>query len=164
MGELLPMGTDNAIPTAHLPKGITGYAVHMSALDAQDQLYEIRRNRLRLLRAEFATIAALAKAIDEPASYVSRMLQKVKKGRKNISEEKARKIEGLLGKDTYWLDHADALSPLVARIDTRSGWPFKFPRRIWDGLSGAEKRKAEENLLVYVMGLESQRKGKKDTG
>ena len=57
-----------------------------------------------MLRAGFKSLNEFAAHIDEPAGYTGRMLQTTPKWRKNIGEEKARKIEAKCGKSKGWLD------------------------------------------------------------
>lgn len=140
----------------------------MSANDAQEsklkqRLYEVRRRRLRKLADTYDTLTEFALAVDEPLSYISRLLQPGKKGRKNLGEPKARKFELRLGLGTGWLD--DDSDTRTVDEAAPAPWPFKsFPRSVWDGLNATEKRKAESMFLTIVQGIEQQREQQKDTG
>lgn len=153
IGELLPMGNTTSIPTAHLPFGNGSYA---HAMD----VYETRRRRLGQLVSEYGNQSELAKRIDRPANYISRMLSRGK-NRKRIGEDIARDIEQRLGKPAYWLDQQEGATP----AKHEDAWPFRAVSRVvWETLSPAERRQAEQHLLTIVMGIEAQRQSKKGAG
>lgn len=167
-GNTIPTGIDKAIPAAHLPMGIGEYNPPMSANNAQEarlqaRLYEIRRRNLIKLRAGYDTDVQFADLLGEPPSYVRRLLQDHAKGRKNLGEGKARKFETKLGLTTGALDQEGGKLQ-AAPTPSGAGWPFKFPPKIWDALSAAEKRKAEQMFLVLIQGIEGQREDTQETG
>lgn len=162
----LPLGKIKSTPVAHLPLSNSGYDAPMTAVDPhaakmKERLHEVRRRRLRGQLESYATMTEFAEAIKEPLNYVSRLVQLHKKGRKNLGEGKARRIEVLLGKPTGWLDIDEGKTQAVVE---RNDWPFRFPRKIWDDLQFAEQRKAEALLLTYIQGMEAQREQRKETG
>lgn len=164
----LPKGKANAIPAAHLPlskraydRGMSGNTAHENKL--KERLYEVRRQRLRKVLSEYATKTEFAEASGEPLSYISRLVQEGLAGRKNLGEPKARKIETRLGLPLGWLDgHIDG-KPSSASNEA-AGWPFRFPPKIWDDLTSAEKRRAEEQILTTIQGIQAQRYQSKETG
>lgn len=117
-----------------------------------------------MLRAGFKTLKEFAAHIGESDGYAGRMLMTTPKHRKNIGEEKARKIEAKCGKSRGWLDQLPGTSASKSAADAlQDGWPFlTFGRHIWDGLDAAEKRAAEGHLLIIITGIEALRKSKKD--
>jgi hypothetical protein len=141
-----------------------GYSKDMPPTDEEEQLFELRRRRTRMLRAEFKTLKAFAAHIGESAGYAGRMLLTTPKWRKNIGEGKARKIEAKCGKSKGWLDQPIGSASSKSLTDARrDGWPFiSFGPKVWDGLEPAEKRTAEAALLTIIIGLEALRNRKKD--
>ncbi len=127
----------------------------------RNRLQEVRRVRLRqLIEQQFAGIAEFARAIGEDLNYTCRLVKVQKSGRKNLGEGKARKIEAALGLPPGWLDqdggdHSRAPEPAAAQ--SAPTWPFQFSRKIWDGLSLSERRRAESMLLTIINGIESER-------
>ena len=67
---------------------------------------ELRRTNLRkLIDDRFQGVAApLAKRLDLQPSYMSRLFTKNEDHRRNIGDEMARKIEGILGLPDGWMD------------------------------------------------------------
>lgn len=180
----VPTGTVKASPVAHVPTAKLGYHRGMIAkrrrdteasetLRVQEQLYDVRRRRLRQLLEQFDSILEFAGAIGEKPNYTGRLVRHSKTGRKNLGEAKARKIESALGLAVGWLDHDpddEAAAPPApirgsaapAVSAPHRAWPFRFSPRIWDDLSPAEQRRAEAMLLTLINGIEAERGAQQD--
>lgn len=126
--------------------------------ERQERLREVRRERLRLLLKDYATLTEFADVVDESLSYISRLVQDKAEGRRSLGEGKARKFEEKLGLARGWFDYDEdaPTSREQPAADTQQGWPFKFPAAIWQRLPAPLKRKAEDQLLTFIQGLEAQ--------
>ena len=123
---------------------------------ARRESYEIRRQRLLQLSRQYSTVTEFAAVIQEPVNYVYRMLQDHPKGRKNCGDPKARKIELIFDLQRGWLDRLEGGGVKKA---PRPPWPFAtVPAELWDSLTPAEKRKAEDSILFLLMGIETARR------
>lgn len=128
----------------------------------QQRLYAIRRKRLRDLIATFPSMTEFAAAVGDSTSYICRLTQPITKGRKNMGEPKARKYEVRLGLAHGWFDRDEqGRAPIIAPAPTH--WPFPFPRKRWEDLPAAERRRLAAVLGDLVDASET-RAQQKDTG
>lgn len=140
MQSLFPVGNKNAspalIPAGNLLKGKHDYAGRM-----KPKVYETRRKRLKLLvdalgtggQTRAAGLIAETRGTDIGPSYVNRMLmEKGKKGRKNISTDMAAEIEKAFGRPQGWLsvDEESGFALQLNTQDVASQWRFTVPRTV----------------------------------
>ncbi|HYC01582.1 MAG TPA: hypothetical protein VEC57_20795 [Candidatus Limnocylindrales bacterium] len=150
IGLTLPLGKAMSIPQGNLPWSKDAYHCRM-----ENDLAAIRRKKLELLIEQAGSAVALAERVTAARapgaaplseSYVSRM----RKGIKPISGDMATELEAVMGKMPGWMSN-----PNTENDDSKGQkyWPFSVPPETYERLSDSAKRKADELLSTYMVGL-----------
>lgn len=169
MPGLLPAGNQKAspvlIPKGNLPFGNARYDAGMDS-----KVFEIRRNRLRLLvdqlgtggQTKAASMISGIRGTDVTPSYVNRMLMEPKKtGRKRIATDMARDIEKAFGKAKGWMDNDPQDAERVAsEVSSQEAWRFSLAPHTFLQLDPATFAEIDQKLTQMVVDALMQ-KGKR---